>query len=203
VGEPSRPGPLWVSWITRIIARPKSNSPCAPFLAPVLPSAGGTLSNASHVARHVRYEPTVPLVRRTLLCDAQTSGGLLIACPPERLPALLAELRARVAGLDEPVPAGMATPPEAGAEGAAATEAPADGSAAAERTQAWRQRVLSCSLREDRALTNLPTSKRLGCTGELLCYNNLLFRLVFFSATPPLPSTSPLRAGVLHWMFSA
>ena len=33
--------------------------------------------------------------KKMLACDAQTSGGLLIACPPGEVPALLGEIRAR------------------------------------------------------------------------------------------------------------
>ena len=45
---------------------------------------GGTRRNRKDSAGQVRYEGDVDETTRTLLADAQTSGGLLIACPPER-----------------------------------------------------------------------------------------------------------------------
>ncbi len=42
---------------------------------------GGTRRNREAVEEHLAWEPTVPEERRTLLCDAQTSGGLLAAVP--------------------------------------------------------------------------------------------------------------------------
>ncbi|HJU02523.1 MAG TPA: selenide, water dikinase SelD, partial [Actinomycetes bacterium] len=40
-------------------------------------------------------EPGLPPVVATLLCDAQTSGGLLLSVPPGRLGDLVGDLRAR------------------------------------------------------------------------------------------------------------
>jgi cysteine desulfurase NifS/selenium donor protein len=56
---------------------------------------GGTLENLDHVSPFVDWAPGLSRVDRLLLADAQTSGGLLIAVPPERTGALLAALRAR------------------------------------------------------------------------------------------------------------
>lgn len=58
----------------------------------VLP--GGSKRNFDDVADDVRWADAVPEPLRRLLCDAQTSGGLLIAIAPDRAPGLLAELRA-------------------------------------------------------------------------------------------------------------
>jgi selenide,water dikinase len=46
------------------------------------PIAGGTRRNRDWVEPSVRWSRTVPEARRWLLCDAMTSGGLLIAAPP-------------------------------------------------------------------------------------------------------------------------
>ena len=56
---------------------------------------GGTHANARFLAEHVEYDAAVDVADRLLLCDAQTSGGLLIAVAPEHAEALLAELRER------------------------------------------------------------------------------------------------------------
>jgi selenide,water dikinase len=46
--------------------------------------AGGSRRNAADAAGFTDWSPTVPEERRVLLTDAMTSGGLLIAVPPER-----------------------------------------------------------------------------------------------------------------------
>ncbi|HKE97550.1 MAG TPA: selenide, water dikinase SelD [Actinomycetes bacterium] len=56
---------------------------------------GGTVSNTAYLESRVRVDPAVPAATATLLHDAQTSGGLLLAAAPGRLAALLAALRAR------------------------------------------------------------------------------------------------------------
>ena len=71
---------------------------------PVLPEAlallrdgaisAGTQNNLRLLADQVAWHPSVPAVARTLLCDAQASGGLLIAVAPERTDTLLAALTA-------------------------------------------------------------------------------------------------------------
>ena len=54
---------------------------------------GGTRRNLADGAAHVSYEGEVSDTTRLLLADAQTSGGLLIACPADRTATLVGELR--------------------------------------------------------------------------------------------------------------
>jgi selenide,water dikinase len=54
---------------------------------------GGTRRNLTDLEGDVTWSPSVSEPLRTLMADAQTSGGLLIAAPPERLDALLEALR--------------------------------------------------------------------------------------------------------------
>lgn len=56
---------------------------------------GGTQRNREDLAEVVAWDPDVPMVLRLLLCDAQTSGGLLIAIPADRALPLLEALRTR------------------------------------------------------------------------------------------------------------
>jgi len=44
--------------------------------------AGGTRRNREWVEGSVQWDPAVPEAHRWLLCDAMTSGGLLVAVPP-------------------------------------------------------------------------------------------------------------------------
>ena len=78
---------------------------------PVLPEAWdllrdgavsqGTQNNYRLLRDEVRWHPSVSPEARTLLCDAQTSGGLLIAVSAERAETLLTALAAgRVAAAD-------------------------------------------------------------------------------------------------------
>ena len=70
---------------------------------PILPEAqdwamagvvpGGTRDNLEHANRMVRWDDEILEVERLLLCDAQTSGGLLISLPEDEAQRLLAELR--------------------------------------------------------------------------------------------------------------
>ena len=53
---------------------------------------GGTQRNLESLREAVRFEPGVSQPDRTLLVDAQTSGGLLIALAPEREGRLLEAL---------------------------------------------------------------------------------------------------------------
>ena len=46
------------------------------------PVAGGTRRNREWVEPNVSWDRAVPEARRWLLCDAMTSGGLLVAAPP-------------------------------------------------------------------------------------------------------------------------
>ena len=73
--------------------------------APVLPGVeellaqgvapGGTHRNMAGVDDYVDWDDAVTENERLLLCDAQTSGGLLISVPEDRLPQLLGALEAR------------------------------------------------------------------------------------------------------------
>lgn len=56
---------------------------------------GGTQRNRNAAETSVEWEPKLQEHEKLLLCDAQTSGGLLIAVSEERKGALLAELRSR------------------------------------------------------------------------------------------------------------
>lgn len=53
---------------------------------------GGTKRNREALAPHVQFDAAVPEPLRTLLFDAQTSGGLLIAVDADRANALIAAL---------------------------------------------------------------------------------------------------------------
>jgi selenide,water dikinase len=53
---------------------------------------GGTQRNREALAAHVTFAPGIPEATRVLLCDAQTSGGLLIAVAADRADALIAAL---------------------------------------------------------------------------------------------------------------
>ena len=46
------------------------------------PVAGGTRRNRDWIEEVARWAPEVPEERRWLLCDAMTSGGLLVSAPP-------------------------------------------------------------------------------------------------------------------------
>jgi selenide, water dikinase len=46
--------------------------------------AGGTRRNRAHAEGFASFAAWVPAARRWLVCDAMTSGGLLVALPPER-----------------------------------------------------------------------------------------------------------------------
>lgn len=69
---------------------------------PVLPEAWelvhqgvaptGSHKNHLHAAEFVRYAPGIPRDAELVLCDAQTSGGLLIAVAPDRVQVLLMAL---------------------------------------------------------------------------------------------------------------
>jgi selenide,water dikinase len=53
---------------------------------------GGTRRNLQDLAEDVTFAADIDDATRTLLADAQTSGGLLMAVPPSRLEALLGAL---------------------------------------------------------------------------------------------------------------
>jgi selenide,water dikinase len=72
---------------------------------------GGTTRNRESLADAVDFSADVPETARVLLCDAQTSGGLLIALPQARVPALVEALEregALVAAVVGSVAAGAA-----------------------------------------------------------------------------------------------
>lgn len=46
--------------------------------------AGGSRNNRRYAESYATFEPDVEEVSRRLVCDAMTSGGLLVALPPER-----------------------------------------------------------------------------------------------------------------------
>jgi selenide,water dikinase len=56
---------------------------------------GGTGRNADYFGQFVSVDPDVDSIRRTILFDAQTSGGLLIAVAEARAADLLAGLTER------------------------------------------------------------------------------------------------------------
>jgi len=58
-------------------------------------ASGGTKRNLADLTPHVTFAPNVDATTRTLLGDAQTSGGLLISIPSDRVAALLHELTGR------------------------------------------------------------------------------------------------------------
>jgi len=72
---------------------------------PVLPQAweyvragvapGGTHANFRYLADHVTYADDLTKEEQLVLCDAQTSGGLLAAVPPERAEDTVRQLRER------------------------------------------------------------------------------------------------------------
>jgi selenide,water dikinase len=56
---------------------------------------GGTRSNERFLASRVRWPAGLPAARQTLLCDAQTSGGLLLAVAAGELDRLLGSLESK------------------------------------------------------------------------------------------------------------
>lgn len=74
-------------------------------------SPGGTHANHRFLADWVSYAADVTKEDQLILCDAQTSGGLLAAVAPERAEALVSSLRAR--GVADAVAIGRieSTPP--------------------------------------------------------------------------------------------
>ena len=57
--------------------------------------SGGTRANTERMRGFAALDATIPAEVAVLLHDAQTSGGLLLAAPPQAAPALLGELRAQ------------------------------------------------------------------------------------------------------------
>jgi selenide,water dikinase len=58
-------------------------------------SPGGTHANHKFLSDWVSYADDVTKEEQLILCDAQTSGGLLAAVSPEQAEAVVASLRAR------------------------------------------------------------------------------------------------------------
>ncbi len=56
---------------------------------------GGTVSNLDYVKEVVEWDDRIPYVNRLLLCDAQTSGGLIISVSPEKKQPLINRLNER------------------------------------------------------------------------------------------------------------
>jgi cysteine desulfurase len=54
---------------------------------------GGTLSNMDFVSDAVKWDETISRANRLILCDAQTSGGLIIVAPPSKKDLLLKALQ--------------------------------------------------------------------------------------------------------------
>jgi selenide,water dikinase len=75
-------------------------------------NTGGGRSNAAYLGARLRFEEAVPEPVRVACCDPQTSGGLLIAVPPERTPLLLEALEREGVGVGAVV--GTVTEGEAG-----------------------------------------------------------------------------------------
>ena len=73
---------------------------------------GGTRANHKFLADWAEYAPDVTADEQLLLCDAQTSGGLLAAVPAESAAGLVRALRA--AGLADAAEVGRVTGPGSG-----------------------------------------------------------------------------------------
>ncbi len=61
---------------------------CARKYAQAYTFPGGATDNRDFFGSHVRFDPRLSEAERMLLFDPQTSGGLMLAVPPERLPAM-------------------------------------------------------------------------------------------------------------------
>lgn len=79
----------------RVSARAVPVFPFARELAAEGLLPGGTRKNLAYVTPHVRFAAGVAELDRLVLCDAQTSGGLLLAVPAGREGELQAELARR------------------------------------------------------------------------------------------------------------
>jgi selenide,water dikinase len=62
---------------------------------------GGSSDNHLFYGAHVRFSPEIDEPSQMLLFDAQTSGGLLLCVPPEKLPSLLGDAAERELALWE------------------------------------------------------------------------------------------------------
>ena len=68
---------------------------------------GGTKDNLEHVSDSTTWESAIAASEQLLMCDAQTSGGLLISLPEKEAAALLTELHSN--GIDSAVVIGRVT----------------------------------------------------------------------------------------------
>ena len=57
--------------------------------------SGGSMRNFDEAIEFVKWDDRIDELTRQVLCDAQTSGGLAIVIPPERVDRLLNELQKR------------------------------------------------------------------------------------------------------------
>ncbi len=73
---------------------------------------GGTISNLDYVKEDVQWDDKIPYVNRLLLCDAQTSGGLIISIAQERKLNLIRLLNEK--GTLTAAPIGTVLEPEGG-----------------------------------------------------------------------------------------
>ncbi len=64
---------------------------CAQKYAEAWTFPGGSADNKLFYGEHVDFDPGISEAQQMLLFDAQTSGGLLLAVPQDRLPAFLAQ----------------------------------------------------------------------------------------------------------------
>jgi len=53
---------------------------------------GGTLSNMKYVDNFVKWSSNISQIQKIILCDAQTSGGLLVSVPEESAQIILKQL---------------------------------------------------------------------------------------------------------------
>ncbi len=72
---------------------------CARKYAEMGTFPGGSLDNQAYFGPHVRFADGIDEASQMLLFDAQTSGGLLLAVPQEKL----ADFQARAEELDQPI----------------------------------------------------------------------------------------------------
>ena len=75
---------------------------------------GGTRRNLRSAERYVSWDSALDKAEKLALCDAQTSGGLLIAVPPEKRDALLDELRST--GVQTTAVVGEILPPDSASD---------------------------------------------------------------------------------------
>ncbi len=66
---------------------------CARKYAEAWVFPGGSSDNKLYFEKHVTFDESIDEENKMLLFDAQTSGGLLLAVPPERLDALLSRAK--------------------------------------------------------------------------------------------------------------